>query len=199
MSIGSSSEPVRLHAPMWTVSVIRSLFFSALHFLRPVVSSLRLYPPVCRFAKQVLLYSGRLPCNLLFSSKGEGRVRSGGPSSSEKNENCGARSHRRRRCDYHTDAGFIVLPFLSQFRRDDEKRDLRRRSFCEERIKPFIQRQRAMARQRRLFLQENEYAVRNELAIAFDPALWYLHLCMLGNCQSFSTVFRKKSYLVLII
>lgn len=87
MSIEGSSEPVRLHVSVThMVSAIRSSFFSALHFLRrwwwflPLVSTLLLS---C-FAKQVLLYSGRLLCNLLFSSKA--RAARSGPSSSEKNE-----------------------------------------------------------------------------------------------------------------
>lgn len=85
MSIEGSSEPVRLHVTVThMVSAIRSSFFSALHFLRrwflPLVSILLLS---C-FAKQVLLYSGRLLCNLLFSSKA--RAARSGPSSSEKNE-----------------------------------------------------------------------------------------------------------------
>lgn len=124
----------------------KKLLFLSFAFSLPVVSS----PRLSCFAKQVLLYSGRLLCNLLFSSKGEGRQKWSFVKWEKRDRE--ARSHRRRRCDYHTDAGFIVRLFLSQFRRDDEKRGLRRRSFCEERIKPFIQRQRAIVRQRRLFL-----------------------------------------------
>jgi len=145
--VGSSSEPVIFHVLVTHVtSEIRSSFFSALHFSLPVVSSPRLYPLARRFAKQVLLYSGCLLCNLLFSSKGEGCQKWSFVKWEKRDRE--ARSHRLRRCDYHTGAGFIVRSFLSQFRSDDEKRDLGRRSFCKERIKPFIQRQRAIVRQR---------------------------------------------------
>lgn len=70
-------ETLRTHDTCGIVN--KKLLFLNFAFSPPVVSPTLSSPP-----KQVLLYSGRLLCNLLFHRKA--RVARSGPSSSEKNE-----------------------------------------------------------------------------------------------------------------